>query len=74
MWLSVSLSLTIESWKVFTTADTAIASAAPQMHGLMTLFTSAESLKNILNTGRYKIICISSNIFNAKFTIANNLF
>jgi hypothetical protein len=48
IWLSDCLSLTSESWKTFTTVNTAIPSAAAQLHGLRVLSTSAESLKNVV--------------------------
>ena len=48
IWLSCCLALTSESWKTFRTKNTATASIVMQLTGLAILFTSVESLKNIV--------------------------
>jgi hypothetical protein len=48
MWLSCCLTLTSVSWKTLTTVNAAIPSVPTKVHGLKTLFTSAESLKNVV--------------------------
>ena len=48
LWCFCCLTLTSESWKTFRTVNTAIPSAMAKACGLAILFTSAESLKNIV--------------------------
>ena len=72
MWLSWCLALTSESWKIFSTKYTATASIVMQLTGLAILFTSAESLKNIVyrpiqNCTNFKLHVCYRKIFFCKY-------